>query len=561
MADTGKSNPRPVKGEVKPKAPNQVRLLNIIRKPPPQPVSKGMQRKIAEEEKKFRQRLPDEDKEKDDLESESDDLPPITGVMGRRLQREVEKFEKRQVQDLESEGSEDDSKDDDVPLRPPPRPRTPAPRVPPPTNKSSLKQDFSLTNLEQLKKNVDRGGLKGVGDFGKIIDLAKKVHDKKVDTPAKELLMVDALVKNTKAYLDKRPDPTDGTPRVYKDAIEKRKIEGAKALLRQAQVRQQDLLNAKYGPDLDSPDKSVREKATLEHALAMGQNFGAKRPSGGTSDVILLQDVEGKVAYAFKSISGESDQTGMPKGSGAVREVMASVVSETIREQTGLDFGFPRVNMATINDGKGALVEGLKGEVLDGEALMKKMQDDAITPEDYQRIKQEFGVKASQVPPKQLQKALLCNLAMAQFDIKWENLMLDDSSGQTMVRPFDAGAAFPPEDVVKTQVIKRKAQPGATLLMNPGTGGLLPSSQAPLDKELVDQFLSINVDAMEAAMAKERRRLAKEHGLSPDLLVDDDAQRGIDSIRIIQDLLRRNPTQTMEEFVKAYAARLPELVS
>ena len=108
---------------------------------------------------------------------------------------------------------------------------------------------------------------------------------------------------------------------------------------------------------------------------------------------------------------------------------------------------------------------------------------------------------------------------------------------------------------------QRVTGPGATLLMNPGTGGLLPSSQAPLDKELVDQFLSINVDAMEAAMAKERRRLAKEHGLSPDLLVDDDAQRGIDSIRIIQDLLRRNPTQTMEEFVKAYAARLPELVS
>lgn len=555
MADTGKSNPRPVKTDSKTRPPNQVRLLNIIRKPPP--VSKGMQRKIDEEEKRYRQRLSEESKEKEDLESESEDeLPPIKGVMGRRLQREVEKFEKRQAKEDESEGSESESKDDDVPLQRPPRPRTPPPRVPLPTNKSTLKQDFSLTNLEQLKKSVDRGGLKGAGDFGKIIDLAKKVHDKKVDSPAKELLMVDALVKSAKAYLDKRPDPTDGAPRVYKDAIEKRKIEGAKALLQQARVRQQDLLNAKYGPDLNSTDKTVREKAALEHALAMGQNFGAKRPSGGTSDVILLQDVEGKVGYAFKSISGESDQTGMPKGSAAVRESMASTFSETIREQTGLDFGFPRVNLVELNGGKGALVEGLKGEALNTENFM-----DFETPEAFEQNQKHLSEMVTKVPPKQIQKALLCNLAMAQYDIKWDNLMLDESSGAMQVRPFDAGAAFPPEDVVKTTIIKRKAQPGANLLLDPGTNKLLPCANTPLDKELVDQFLSINVEEMEKAMERERRRLSKEHGLDPGLFTDEAAQRGIDSIRIIQDLLRKNPKITMEEFVNAYADRLPELVS
>ena len=553
MADTGKRNP-PDKTEPQPKSPQQVRMLNVLRRPPPIP--KRMQRKIEEEQRRFELRT--KGVEGSDLsESEDSDevVPELSGRMGRRVQHEQERFERRTAHT--GDGSGPKTGGTDVPLRPPPRPRRAAPKMSPPSNLSTLKADFSPEKLEQLRKDVNRGGLKGVGDFGKLLDLGKKLHDKKIDAPEKELLVVEALIKACKKYLDERPGPDDGTPRQYKDAIEKRKLESAQAMLLEARRRQQDLLNAKFGPGLLSSDKVVQEKASLEHALAMAENYGATKPDGGTSDVILIKDVRGQVGYAFKSIEGETSQSKMPKGSGAVRESMASTFSDSIREQVGLDFGFPRVTLVEINGGKGALVEGLPGKAPNTENFMS-----FETREELTRHNQQMSDRAQRLPAKQLQKMLLCNLSMAQFDIKWDNLMLDDSSGEMLARPFDAGAAFLPKEEIQKSIIERGAQPGANLLMDPGNKqNLLPAAREPMDPELVDQFLSIDVEALERNLQREQRRMVQAHGLSPDLLSDDDADASIRSIRVIQRLLRNNPALTMEEFVVAYAGELNQLVA
>jgi len=446
--------------------------------------------------------------------------------------------------------------------KPPPRPPRPhrlAPRQPLPTNRSALKLDFSLENLEQLKRNVNRGGLKGTGDFGKVIDLAKKLYDKKVDTPEKETLIVDALVKSLKSYLEARPGPTDGSPRVFKDEIERRKLEGAQAMLRQAQLRQQDLLNARYGPALLSTEAGVREQAVSEYATAMSKAFGNGEPFGGTSDVYLIKNGGGEVGFAFKSVEGETSQTGMPKGSGAVRESMASTFSETIRQQTGLDFGFPKVDITSLGGRQGALVEGMTGQVLSLEALSNRMGDGKISGEQFMQSRALYGQIADRTPPKQLQKALLCNLALAQFDIKWDNLMVDEANGG-VVRPFDAGAGFPPKENLKRDVNKIKV-PGSFLINNPFTNKRLPVADEPLDPELVEKFLSINVDNLELALQRERERLAREQHLSPELIDDEALQSGLASTRIIQEILHDTPEITTGDFLEAYGERMQALVN
>src|SRR5262249_40716711 len=150
--------------------------------------------------------------------------------------------------------------------------------------------------------------------------------------------------------------------REFKDDIEKKKITTCTALVKDARDLLQDLIDAQ-DRDMDAKRKTGKLKPEQEEAYLqdkaklMGASFGTKRPGGGTSDVQLIKDTEGKIAFAFKSIKGESFQTGMKPGSGAVREALTSKVSESIRAQTGLDFGFPKVSIAEVGGQKGALVE------------------------------------------------------------------------------------------------------------------------------------------------------------------------------------------------------------
>lgn len=531
MADTGKSDPRPTK------SPKKQRLLNFLRKPPS---PRGELRRS------------DKGKGEERLEPE---FPEMTKGMRRRMEHELEKFEQRQHEGTESEGV------GSVPEKkgPPPRPRRPAPRRPLPTNLSTLKVHFDLDNLESLKKKVNRGGLKGAGDFGKVIDFAKKLYDKKVDSPEKEGLVLTELAKKLSSYLEDHPEPSTDNPSEPLDDIARLKINSAKNMLRQVRLRQQDVLNIQYGPALSSTAPSEREPAASKYATAMLKLYGTGEPMGGTSDVYLIKNASDQVAFAFKSIEGESSQIRTPKGSGAVRESMASTFSDTIREQTGLDFGFPKVDITRIGDRQGALVEGMTGQVLSLEGLMKQYEDGKITSSQFAQMRVQFGQIAERTPPKQLQKALMCNLAMAQFDIKWDNMMVDDANGG-VVRPFDAGAGFPPRENLKNDVNKIKV-PGSFLINNPFTNKPLPVANEPLDPELVEQFMSINVDKLELSMKQERERLAREQKLSPELIGDDALQSSLTSTRIIQEILRENPEITTAAFLEAYGRRMVALVN
>lgn len=454
--------------------------------------------------------------------------------------------------------------------------------------RAGFKQLFNKDSLKRIGKEVDRGALfggtvvqigKGMGEFGDVLATAKAMAESDdPDTEAKELAN---LVRLTQSYLSERKTEFDAEQLKggKADARTLRKYQVCTDMLREARQRQQDLVDARFhGPlHFEGVPLNKREQAREGHALALDDSFGARPAGGGTSDVKLIQDHQGQVAYAFKSVAGESAQTGVAKGGAALREAMSSTMAQQIAAQTGLNLGFPEVSIATMTDcqgrlGPGALIKGIKGRMADPEEIEKaymspkhERNGDAAWFNAETEKNRELG---RQMPAKALNKVLLSNLAMGNFDIKWGNMIcVMGEDGQVDACPFDGGAAFPPDSTVAEKFTSNdgfEIVPGQALLYEPvapnRNQGDLAAAQQPMDPELVASFLKIDVTALAKSMQLERARLAQEHGFDPGLLDDKALGRSLNSILAIQRVLKAKPDQTMAEFVAAYAKEFPALL-
>src|SRR5262249_41779728 len=136
-------------------------------------------------------------------------------------------------------------------------------------------------------------------------------------------------------------------------------------------------------------------------------------------------------------------------------------------KDAGVDFGWPETSIATLkgDDGTpkvGALIEGIPGEEIVSKEDLVHISDPAKKEEKRARAK-ELQAK---IPPKEIQKVALCNLAFAQFDIKWGNAMFESGDGAPKARPLDAGAAMPPDDSLMNFAHIMGRQPGTALLVD-----------------------------------------------------------------------------------------------
>src|SRR5262249_33540759 len=89
----------------------------------------------------------------------------------------------------------------------------------------------------------------------------------------------------------------------------------------------------------------------------------SSRATGGTSEVQLIKNSKGDIAYAFKPLDGESVQN---KGD-TLREVVSSRMCRAFTEMTNLELGFPEVSVANIGGGAGGLSGRMKGKESPGE--------------------------------------------------------------------------------------------------------------------------------------------------------------------------------------------------
>jgi hypothetical protein len=300
------------------------------------------------------------------------------------------------------------------------------------------------------------------------------------------------------------------------------------------------------GNDLVDLSRQIAAKEAIRHGKKGKQKSGA-------SDVQVILDSKEKVQFAFKTADGENEkQTQMPKGSGAIREAVTSKVMDSILEQTGFDFGFPKATLATIGGKQGALIEGINGRELPDADEVKKLSD---------KEKNEIADFQNAIPGKQLQKTVCAGFLTGNFlDMKWDNVFIEGEGKKANARPFDAGAGFLKTDRLKED-LKKNDPPGfdVPLLfdanLNPTKG-----AQEPMDDTIIDAMLKIDLRAMEQTIEDEIRRAGRLG-----TLIDPEAQQnGLKSLRAAKTVLmgykdaaqRKQPMPDLIQFAKDMEAAI-----
>lgn len=452
--------------------------------------------------------------------------------------------------------------------------------------------EFSPKRLKDIKSDAGRGFTGRLGSFKAVVEQAENTNklfiaynenkqvkkgllSKKTDVTGPQLIaQFEQLIKDAQEWRgsfdqdgsrQKTGKFSDTTVTADKHRAAKMRacddmIRGARIAI--AQVKALEPAALLQMQAIQDAQKNKQDDLARQLDAELLQTVsGAKAPTAGTSDVSLIKAPDGSIAYAFKSVAGESDQTGMPKGAGAVRELMMSRLCDQVKDGQDLDFNWPKTTLATMKDGKGTrqqgvLIEGLKGDV----PYLDESDDDP----DRDRNVAASREMLEKLPARDIQKLALCNMAFGQYDIKWDNAIVQKGEGgdDSTVAPFDGGAAFPTMDLFM-DTVSRGITPGATLtqygkdpLKVVHEGRKVEVGETPMDPELVKMFLSMDEGALEATAKADLQKLSAQ-GLDPKTLgMNDGVKIMVGSIRGIKKLLRSNPKMTMFEFIEGYKSQV-----
>jgi hypothetical protein len=307
----------------------------------------------------------------------------------------------------------------------------------------------------------------------------------------------------------------------------------------------------KLGPPPWAEDKEAEGNQLFEKGREIeAKNFlrtgKISRPSGGTSEVIVLKNGQDKTQFAFKSAKGESSMMGLPPGGGAMREAVTSKLMDAVLAQTGFDFGFPKATIATIEGKTGALIEGINGRELPAA--------DKIKPDEVE----EIAAFQNGVPGKELQKTVMAGLMTGNFlDLKWDNVFWEGEGANAKARPFDAGAAFLPSSAIKKVLHGTQENPGfAVPLLQDAEGKTAQGAAEPMDDELMNVMLGIDLVAMRKLIDEEVQRHAAT-GLDQ-CLDNESKENGLKCLEITQRILnaRRDNPPSLVELIAAMQAEM-----
>jgi hypothetical protein len=404
---------------------------------------------------------------------------------------------------------------------------------------------FSEDKLATIGRVTDRM-LLGRGEFDKLYQLSKVIARKYTpyisgdDDPSDELVkemieeftklegLADTWLQSSEAKWSNKDEAKKDKTTQIKEIEARGMLKGARTALFQLRHRTEleDPATTKMVAELEAVrDRLKSATATAADVEAyrsadvkvLAAVCGTSTPSSGTSDVKLIKGPDGDVAYAFKSVEGESDMMGTPKGFATAREVMMSKLCEGLKANHGLEFGWPKATMASVGGKPGALIDGVQGTKIGPELSMEDL------------------------PAEALQKILLCNLAGGQFDIKSEDVRFVRKGETLEPTCMDGGAAMPDADTATNFLAGLSdGKPGLPIIYSggPENDGYRPEATKPISKELVKQFLSINTKQLKAEMEATAKQLEKDHKLSvKDLGLDSGITTAMTSIEGIQKIL------------------------
>jgi hypothetical protein len=436
--------------------------------------------------------------------------------------------------------------------KPPDRPPPPVPQnipmqepgefVPPVRQLPKFTDTFTEDKLTKLGKDTDRGRLKGRrGKFEEPYQQALTIFNEYgrylsggEDPPEQ---MCPKMIEDLKELQTKAQEWLNSKGDDNLDDTARAKIDACKDMVRLSRLAWQQLrlkeIERQY-PDLQTAPPETRDEFLMLDAEMLRASIEPERAGTGTSEVSLIKGPDGKVVYAFKSVEGESRQMGIPKGSGALRETLTSQLCSVLDQKWDLGFKWPGARLGKLSgengDTLGVLIDGMSGvpgQTVPGEVLER-------------------------VQPEDLQKVALCNLAFGQFDVKWDNVFVNDTGGKVELTPYDGGAALPNKHLLVTQLLGGSMDDLGKPLLFDNQGNALPQAQENIAPELREKFLSINPDELVRDCDESLARM-QALGLDPGQL---GAREGLDfareSIQQIQEILRQNEQISLSNLIDQY---------
>ena len=398
-----------------------------------------------------------------------------------------------------------------------------------------------------------------------ILDATKKIHDDRLAEYAKIEPILNATtakigtlsseLRNTGTALCKEVKKmTDvGTvdainPHIVANLEQFIEMPGAPAeiaaLGKQLAKKARDLLEAEFNRR-GSGATSRQAKAELLLELAPSKGAGG---TSGTSEVNIVRNFNKEIEFAFKPLDGESEQN---EGD-TLREVLTSAMTKKFQELTNLDLGFPDVSVANIEGRQGALIEGLKGFEIPAEKAPN------LTDEEKAQLEQ----MAKDLPPKELQKAMLSAMVSGDFDMKWDNVFIGEDGKSA--RRFDGGKGFPDKkgraEVFMFGTSGKMPNPeGCLLLFSPFDRQPLQAGTAPMSQDLVQDFLKIKgkMDELKKDLKAKAKTACNTLSTSekPQQIDEKVIDQTCRSIETACSILEGNNQITTAQFFKAFAAQ------
>lgn len=437
-----------------------------------------------------------------------------------------------------------------------------------PRDYDKLSEDYHVAKSFALKYLADhprKGKIKDdvTEKRRKVAEMAIATVDKWIADQARNEKQIDALCIRFSAEAGKGDGPV---PPEVLDELQK--------LLRNPLIppHSRDLIDATIKKILLAnrlqADKALATATTdADRGKTLLQHACFKRADGGTSDVKLLTDDKGQIAYAFKSLDGESREglakLNLGKGASTMREVVSSRVHEELAK-LGLDFGFPKAVLLE-NDGKyGALIQGVKGKMIDSEEITTKVDHASRERDPVKRAAIEAEIDElrktrAELPEKvsaeSLQNVILSQVLSCQWDCKWGNMIIDGDTA----RPIDAGTAIPTAATLADFADWGKPPAFENLITHPDTtdakkaNTILPQAKNPLPAAKVKAIVDLDVEALIDSARQERDKVIKAvPGMDASLMDESCFDIMRSSIKAAQALLARDRTQSLETFVMAY---------
>ncbi|ADB16947.1 hypothetical protein Psta_2277 [Pirellula staleyi DSM 6068] len=292
-----------------------------------------------------------------------------------------------------------------------------------------------------------------------------------------------------------------------------------------------------------------------------------KKPDSGTSDIRLLKNPDGSIAYAFKSAVGEAPQAldllGLDDGACAVREELCSAANDEFLRQTGIDLGFPKVEVTTIAGKTGALIDGVRGKMADPEEVSQLSRRDGVPQADIDAAILAVKTLPDLVTPESLQKVVVSALLTNQWDAKWGNMIIENNNA----RPIDGGGAYPTQKMIdeyNDDINRRGLQMAFSTIVSypaanymPQSGQPLPAAQQPMDAALKTAIQQFDPDQYATALtARKNQVVANNPSVAGpnghDLLPPASLKLTKDSALAMKAILAAKPNISLYDFVTDY---------